>query len=540
MKKSANLLLSLFVLIVLVVPTFGQGNSPFDPNVLLIKFSGNASNAQINQLKQTYGAVEVDVSPVTDVRKWHIASFPTPPPSQFSNINEVIQHANAQPEVTGSGLNYETAFAPTQVPGNTIGWTSTGFCRFPLIVNNGEESVKVAVMDTGVNWGCSDISPYFDAAYPGYDYVNYDPYPMDDNGHGTHIAGIIAKMANLAGNAPLKLVAYKTHNAVGKGDIHSIIKAIDRAILDGANIINMSFTYNAHNGSGTLIAGAYEPNLIPGGANLIPSGPKVAPLQAAIEMAAAQRILVVAAAGNLGQNNDAVIHPAYPASFLCPNILSVASVSCSATLSSFSSWGMNSIDIAAPGELIASNDLNCQAALKNGTSQATAMVTGVAFQLGTHFESEPFHYDRVKCAIVNSATFTPGLVYKVLSSGTINATDALTEFLQSDGCMDKKSSRVPVTTKLNAKQGTLNQSVLELSPNPFTAALKIRFTGIPGEITQLSIFDAQSKLILERAVFTDDFNGEFIWEPQGVNPGFYTIRLQNAETLQTCKAVLLR
>lgn len=539
MKNSVALAIcwSLFLILSLSSKVLGQsGASDYDPNLMLIGFSASASNAQINNLKQLYGAVENEVSPVSEIRLWSIPHFPTPGPLFLSDINEVIQHANAQPEVTGSGLNYLTVNAPPPVLGSLAPWTSNGLCRFSLKCANGNTPVKVAVLDTGVSFGCEDFSGYFDPNYLGIDFVNNDETPNDDNGHGTHIASIIAKIARLGENTSLKLFAFKTHDANGVGDVFNIIKAIDHAIMKEVNIINMSFSYNAYNGNQTQIAGAYEPNLIGGGPlpNISPTGtPKKAPLHIAIDKAGANGTLVVAAAGNQGQNNDATTYPCYPASFASPNLLTVASVDCQQNLSGFSNWGSQMVDIGAPGESIEAKDWRCRPTIKSGTSQAAAVVSGVALQLGTHFTNTPFHFTRVKCAILNSADYYAPLSTRLLAKGTINAANALEAFWTNYGCTTPGRFQAPSTA-------TPAPMALETSPNPFNSALRIRFEVGTASDVHLAIFDAQGKTVFARAYPADSGQQEIFWEPANASTGLYSIRLQTSEGTQTSKALLLR
>jgi len=111
------------------------------------------------------------------------------------------------------------------------------------------QNVKVAVIDTGIDYTHPDLAANFDG---GYDFVNDDADPMDDHGHGTHVSGTIAAaMNNLTGNpaadegvvgvAPdARLLAYKVCAADGTCSDFAIQQAIARAIDDGAKVINMS------------------------------------------------------------------------------------------------------------------------------------------------------------------------------------------------------------------------------------------------------------------------------------------------------------
>ena len=116
-------------------------------------------------------------------------------------------------------------------------------------ISTGSSSVKVAVIDTGIDYTHPDLGANYAG---GYDFVTPDADPMDDHGHGTHVSGTVAAaMNNLTGSpaeeegavgiAPQsRVLAYKVCDANGGCDDFAIQQAIARAIADGANVINMS------------------------------------------------------------------------------------------------------------------------------------------------------------------------------------------------------------------------------------------------------------------------------------------------------------
>lgn len=112
------------------------------------------------------------------------------------------------------------------------------------------DGVVVAVIDTGVDYSHPDLGGISTSGkyLGGYDFVNNDPDPMDDEGHGTHVAGIIAGLqdkdptkSSVVGVAPAaKLLAYKVLDSSGWGTDSEVIAGIDRAVIDGADIMNLS------------------------------------------------------------------------------------------------------------------------------------------------------------------------------------------------------------------------------------------------------------------------------------------------------------
>jgi len=106
--------------------------------------------------------------------------------------------------------------------------------------------ITIAIIDTGVDYKHPDLGGGFGPNYKvigGYDFGDNDTDPMDSNGHGTHVAGIAAADGQIKGVAPkAKILAYKiVKGDEGNASSDSIIAAVERAVKDGANVINLSF-----------------------------------------------------------------------------------------------------------------------------------------------------------------------------------------------------------------------------------------------------------------------------------------------------------
>jgi subtilisin family serine protease len=148
------------------------------------------------------------------------------------------------------------------------------------------KGVLVAVLDTGVNYSHPDLGGGFGPEYKvvgGYDFVNEDDDPMDDNGHGTLVSGIVAASGNLKGVAPdANLLAYKVLDNSGSGYESDVIAGMEKAIEDGAAIMSMSFGFS---GSSIL-------------------------LSLGINYAIVHGVIVVAAAGNDGPGFGTINSPA--------------------------------------------------------------------------------------------------------------------------------------------------------------------------------------------------------------------------------------
>ena len=227
-------------------------------------------------------------------------------------------------------------------------------------VTTGSKDVIVAVVDTGVNYNHEDIKANMwtdSSGHYGYDFVNNDNDPMDDYGHGTHVAGTIGAVGNngtgIAGVAwNVKIMAVKVMGSDGRGDTNTIVKGIQYAIQNKARIINLSL-----GGTGSASKSVYS--------SVISKNPNV---------------VFVCAAGNDSANTD--VTPHYPSSLTTQysNVISVAATNYYDNLASFSNYGTKTVDVAAPGESVlslyyASNTAYC---FDSGTSMAAPMVSGVA------------------------------------------------------------------------------------------------------------------------------------------------------------------
>jgi hypothetical protein len=231
------------------------------------------------------------------------------------------------------------------------------------------EPVIVAIIDTGVDLSHEDLAEQFwtsescvddlgeliegGCLFGGYDFVDEDTNPMVEDGatHGTAVAGIIgARTDNGVGIASVskngvRVMALKVAED-GLLTSESITRAIHFAILNGADIINMSF-------------GGPTPSAV---------------MEGAIAEAEQAGVIVTAAAGNYGLDND--VTPIYPASYDLGNIISVAALDRDDSLASFSDYGVSSVDIAAPGVSVLSTVPGGYQRL-SGTSFSAPMVAAV-------------------------------------------------------------------------------------------------------------------------------------------------------------------
>jgi thermitase len=195
-------------------------------------------------------------------------------------------------------------------------------------------SVVVAVVDSGVNYLHQDLAAnMWDGSASGFpnhgtDLIDEDDDPMDRYGHGTHVAAIIgARGDDGIGTTGVcwsaSIMAVRVLDAAGGGTTASVASGVDFAVANGAQVINMSL----------------------GGPSSGPEGDAL--FAEAIAGAAHSDVVVVAAAGNEGENVDAA--PVYPCSFTHPNLICVCALDQGDQLATFSNYGPASVDVGAPG-----------------------------------------------------------------------------------------------------------------------------------------------------------------------------------------------
>ena len=222
-------------------------------------------------------------------------------------------------------------------------------CPTAWDIEKGKNSIIIAIVDTGVDYNHPDLKNNIlkeGDQIVGYDFVNNDPYPMDDYNHGTHCAGIAAAVTNnLIGIAGVswncKIMPIKVLNSRGRGYSSWIAKGIKWAADHNANVISLSL-------------GSYEYSQV---------------LVDAINYAYNKGIVVVAAAGNENTNKRC-----YPAGY--KNVIAVGATDYNNRKASFSNYG-TWVDVSAPGVSILSTLRGKTYGKLSGTSMACPHVSGL-------------------------------------------------------------------------------------------------------------------------------------------------------------------
>jgi serine protease len=331
----------------LATPSAERPRADFDRSTVLVRFRSGASTKTRDGVLAANG---MRLSTAVGRTGFSVVSTGTRTPKA------ALRALKGDPSVAEVQLNYLRHASKTPNDQFYADYQKKylGTAKFPSAWDKttGSTSKNIAIVDTGVDTGHPDLSGSRMKA--GYDFVNDDTNPSDDNGHGTMVAGIAAAVTNnstgVAGagwNAGI--IPVKVLDADGNGTDADVAAGITWAADHGASVINLSL-------------GGYGTSPV---------------LADAVAYAVSKDIVVVAAAGN-----EATNLPSYPASY--DDVLSVAATDPSGNFAFFSDWGWT-IDLSAPGMGITSTFPRSLTppgylayATGDGTSFSSPLVAGAA------------------------------------------------------------------------------------------------------------------------------------------------------------------
>lgn len=324
------------------------------------------------------------------------------PQVQFAEPNFLISKEDLTPN--DPQFNQQWALQNTGQNGGQFGsdikagaaWSKT----------TGAASTVIAVIDSGIDFNHPDLKnnqwlnpmPTTSGDLHGWDFVADSGEIIDEQGHGTAVAGLIAAEGNNSAGVTgvmwqASLMSLRVLDGTGTGDVANAVEAIDYAVAHGARVINLSW--------GT-------------------TGESLA-LKDAIERALQRNVAVVCSAGNGSQNLDQQAY--YPASFGLRDLIVVGATDNLDQPAAWSNWSARKVTVAAPGTNVLTTQRGGGYQNVTGTSAAAPIVTGIAGLLKTFRPGA--NAGQVAKAISNSVRKIVSLSGKVSSGGVVNAAGAL-------------------------------------------------------------------------------------------------------------------
>ena len=252
----------------------------------------------------------------------------------------------------------------------------------------------VGILDTGIDSTHPDLADNYDASL-SYNFITDGSGVLDDNGHGTEVAGIVGAEVNGQGvfgvDPNADLVGLKVLDRNGLGTTYDVLEAIAYAKEHHISVINMSFGMGGN--------------------------PTSNPVCEAITDAKNAGTVTVVSAGNSNQDASNTIPAA------CPDVIAVGAITQNGTRASFSNYG-NSVAVYAPGTSIYTTTLNNSYTTVNGTSFAAPLVTGlVAKELAT---GSGISYGQILSDITSSYHLATNSTLNSASNSTNNSSSGAT------------------------------------------------------------------------------------------------------------------
>ncbi len=385
------------------VPEYKEGE-------IIVKFKSDVPDVTINSVLTAAG---IRIRKTVAVLGMHACTIPS-----GKSVLQAVEECKAYGNIEYAEPNYiyRTSVTPndpqfSQLYGMTIIDAPQAWDQ-----QKGSRDVIVGVIDTGCDYDHEDLQANiwhnpgesgngkennnvdddgngFVDDYRGWDFLNDENDPFDDNNHGTHVSGTVGAEGNnsrgvVGVNWAVSILPLKFLGADGSGTTDDAVDAIIYGSNAGAKVLS-----NSWGGGGLSRA-----------------------LEDAIKYANDRGVLFVAAAGNESSDNDRF--PTYPANYQVANIISVAASTSSDNLASFSNRGKKTVHLAAPGNSILSTLPNDRYGSFSGTSMATPHVSGVAALVWAQFPSSTM--SQVKTRILGSVERLAAFSDAVSTGGRLN------------------------------------------------------------------------------------------------------------------------
>ncbi|HWF84288.1 MAG TPA: S8 family serine peptidase [Vicinamibacterales bacterium] len=391
-------------------------------------------------------------------------------------------------------------------------------------LTTGSGAHVVGIVDTGISHAHSDlVANLWSAPAPftiytnggqtredcpagahGYDAYRYACDPIDGNGHGTGMAGIVGATGNdrigVSGvNWRARIMDLRFLGPDGSGSTSDLINVLDAAI-QLKQIFGVAADVRVLSNSDS--DDAYSQAL----------ADEIAKTNAA-------GMLFVVAAGNSSQNND--VTPAYPANDDAPNVVAVAATSQTDNLSSYSNYGATTVHVGAPGDditttnnVVASDGSSTYRSI-SGTSPATAVVSGVA---GLVLSQCNLGTAQLKNLLLQTVDPVPALGGKSISGGRVNADRALQHCAAGN-----QAPRVSLTSPDDQSHFTM----------PATIVITADAADADGHVTRVDFY-------ANGAYLGTDTTAPYSFQWSGVTAGTYTLTAVATDNLGATSSSIAR
>ena len=470
MKTLAYHQIFTFILCCMICSSAFSQSAEYVPGQVLIKMKSEKSIAQKANLKNQMSATARKAFPKLDIELWEVENV---------DVLSLVEQYKNHPDIAFIEPNYIYSVGTTTpndpALSNQWGLNNTGQNNGTEDVDidapeawdiaTGSPSVVVAIIDTGIDWkhedlvdniwqnlgedadgdgrvlefingawvfdpgdenGIDDDNNGYPDDFVGWDFRNEDNDPFDGHFHGTHVAGTVgAKGDNNIGVSgvtwDVQLAALKFLSDNGSGSTSDAVEAVNYVVAMGIPVSNNSW-------SGGSFSDA---------------------LYTAIDEAKDAGHLFVAAAGNNARDTDA--QPRYPSAYDHANIISVASTDRNDSRSSFSNYGVVTVDLGAPGSSIFNCFPNNSYNSISGTSMAAPHVAGTCALLWEQFPNRT--YAEIKDAILNSVDPNADLNGRCVSNGRLNLFSAMTYFAPAPPPTCRQEDSLSLVALYNATNG---------------------------------------------------------------------------------------
>jgi subtilisin family serine protease len=340
--RTHSKLLAILVAVSLVIMLTPMVASPVGPKPrVIVTFTDDAGKAVASGRIERLGGQRLKDLPLIGG-----AAYELPSPAAMRSVKTLrgVKSVDVDIKVDALGKPSKPGGGTTQPP-QVLPWGIHRVAADSVWPLTTADPIKVAIVDTGIQTNHPDLMANVKG---GYSAVAYTTKYNDDNGHGTHVAGIVAGVNNtigVVGAAPAAdLYAVKVLDKQGSGWLSDIIEGLQWSVANKMGVVNMSL------GTPTYVA-AFD---------------------TAVQNTIAAGVVVVAAAGNSGPTEGTVN---YPGAF--PNVIAVGATDSADNIAWFSSRGPE-VTLCAPGSEIFSTYKGSTYATLSGTSMASPHVAGVA------------------------------------------------------------------------------------------------------------------------------------------------------------------